>query len=153
CSGWRKMYVEQGSPAIDQLLARAHVRRERIDNRRGQRAQRLMHDHTLHLRRQRAGLLINRHDTPGMQRLIVGLPGGFPVAIRLEDFVLRILHLHAVRGELEPSEENHSLMRMEDVVQEWLVEEDGPQRAGVIADEHFKNLETRPARRTNPTRD
>ena len=70
-----------------------------------------------------------------------------PSSSLLQNFVLRILHLHAVRGELEVAKQDDSLMRMEDIVQERLIEEHGAQRAGVIADEHFEDLEPRPARR------
>jgi hypothetical protein len=41
---------------------------------------------------------------------------------------------------------------VKDIVEEWLVEEDRAQHAGVVADEHLENLEARPAGRTDAAR-
>ena len=38
------------------------------------------------------------------------------------------------------SKEDHALMRVKNVIQKRLVEEDRPQRAGAVANEHLKIL-------------
>src|SRR6476660_2844932 len=81
-----------------------------------------------------------------MHRLVVGF--GFSVAVGavLQDFVLRVLHLHPMGRELEPPEQDDALMGMEDVVEKRLVEEDRAQDSSRIPDEHLENLETRTPR-------
>ena len=53
---------------------------------------------------------------------------GVAVRVLPQDLVLRVLHLQAVRGQLELAEQDDALMRMEDVVEERLVEPDRAQR-------------------------
>ena len=62
----RKMHVEQRRAPLNQLLPCPDVRRKRIHDARRQLRQRLMHDRTLHLCRQRAGFFVDRDDAPGM---------------------------------------------------------------------------------------
>jgi hypothetical protein len=70
-AGWRKVNVEERRAPVDELLTRTHLRRQRIDDGRWQLRQRLMDDDSLHLRGQRAGLLVDRHDAAGVQRLVI----------------------------------------------------------------------------------
>ena len=66
----------------------------------------------------------------------LGRAGGVPSvssSVAAHDLVLRTLHLQAVRRELELAEQDHALVRMEDVVEERLVEPDRAQAAGLIA--------------------
>ena len=67
----------------------------------GDMRQRLVHERTLHLRRERPGFFVDRDDPPRVQDLglagdsrLVALLVVFPLA--LDDFVLRVLQLQAV---------------------------------------------------------
>jgi hypothetical protein len=147
--GWWKVHIEQRRSAIDELLTGTHVRRQRVDHLWREFGERPVHDRALHLGCQRSGLLVNRHDAAGMQHLVVGLGCPFRVRLLFDDFVLGVLHLQAVRRELEAAEQDHALMRMEHVVEKRLVEEHRAQHAGGIADDHLEDLESRPAGRTD----
>ncbi len=137
--------VDRGAP-VDQLLPHAHVFRQRIRQRRRQLRQGLVHQRPLHLGGQRSGLFVDRHDPPGVQRLL-RCGGGFVRFFPLDDLVLRARELKAVRREFELPEQDDALMRMEDVVEEGLIEPDGAERPGVVAHDHLEDLEARPARR------
>ena len=71
----------------------------------------------------------------------------------LQDLVLRVLQLQAVRRQLELAEQDDALMRVEDVVEERLVEPDRAERSGRVADEHLEDLEARAARRPEAAAD
>ena len=70
-----------------------------------------------------------------------------------QDLVLRILQLQAVRCQFELAEEDDPLVRMEDVVQERLVEPDRAQRAGLVPHHHLEDLEPRTPRRPQAAAD
>src|SRR5205823_12995584 len=148
--------VERGPP-LDQVLTPANVDRKRIRELRRQLLQRLMHERALHFRGELPGLLVDGYDTPGVYRR--GIPLGlvdsfdsFESFVRFDSFdkfVLRTLHLQAVRRQLELPEQDDALVRAEDVVQEWLIEPDRAQAPRAIPHEHLEDLEPRPARRTH----
>ena len=69
----RKVHVRERPATVDQLLALSHVFGQRIRKRLRQLRQRLVDEHALHLRGQRAGLLVDRHDAAGVQRVDVAL--------------------------------------------------------------------------------
>jgi hypothetical protein len=156
CRG--EVHLLERVAALDQVLADAHRGRQRIGQLRRHRLQRLVHERALHLRRELARLLVHRHDPPGVDRAAVErVTIAFAPFVRSFDpiplfdafhqFVLRTLHLEPVRGELELAEQDHALVRMEDVVEEGLVEPDGAQAPRPIADEHLEDPEPRPPRR------
>ena len=81
-AGRRKVHVDQRRAAIDRAaVARARPPAADPAIVAGSCDQRLMHDHALHLRRQRPGLLVDRDDAAGVQRFIVGL-GLRPLGVR-----------------------------------------------------------------------
>ena len=67
----RKMHVHQRGAPVEQPLAPADLVRQRIRDVGRQLRQRLMDDRALHLRRQRSGLLVDRDDAAGVQRVVV----------------------------------------------------------------------------------
>ncbi len=148
--------VERGAP-VHQVQPRARLRRQRFGQRRRQLRKRLVHQRALHLGRQMSGLLVDRHDAPGVQRLVlpwlvavllcVRRPRGLVRAFG-QDLILRVLQLQAMRRQVELAVEDDALVRMEDVVEERLVEPDRAQRAGAVAHQHLEDLEARPPRRT-----
>ena len=71
-AGWREMRVGQRGPPFDQMLSRPQLRWKRIGKRGGQLRQRVVHEHALHLGGQRAGFLVDRHDPPGVKRVVLG---------------------------------------------------------------------------------
>ena len=127
--GGRKMDIGQCTPPRHEPLALTHVRGQRVRNVLGQLRQGAVHDRALHLRRQCAGLLVDRNDPSGVQRVVVRLAlcrvgvCAVRISFGLDDFVLRILQLQPVRRQFEAAEQDHALMGMEDVVEKWLVEE------------------------------
>jgi hypothetical protein len=60
-----------------------------------------------------------------------------------ENFVLRALQLQPVWRQFEFAEQNHALMRLEDVVQKRLVEPDCANRPRAIAKQQLEDLEAR----------
>ena len=154
-AGRREVHVDQRLAPLDQLLARAHVRRQRVRHLRRQLRQRLVHDRALHLRRQGPRLLVDRDDAAGVQGIFVGLGagGGFVVALLLQDLVLRVLQLQAVRGQLELPEQDDPLVGTEHVGEKRLVEEHRAQRAGGVAHEQLEDLEPRAPRRPDAAAD
>ena len=121
--------AERGSP-VEEAVPFPECGRQRIRQDAGQLRQRMVHEHALHLGRDRTGLLVDRNDAAGMQRVVV-MPamdagGRLGIVGRLrEDFVLRVLQLQPVRRQLELAEQDDALVRTEDVVEERLVEPDG----------------------------
>ena len=115
-----------------ELLPRAHVRRQRIDD--GRRAaapapgarSRAASWSSASRSSRRSGRSVR---CAASRRRTRPRPSRRPPRL-LQDLVLRILHLHPVRGQLEPAEQDHALMRMEDVVEKRLIEEDRAKRAG-----------------------
>ena len=91
-----------------------------------------------------------------MQRIAVAV-GSRPglVALRRvgKNLVLRALQLQAVRRQLQLAEEDDALVRLEDVVQERLVEPDGAKRPGAIAQQQLEDLEAGPSRRPDAAAD
>ncbi len=67
-----KVHVVQRRAAVHELQFGAHARGERIGDVAGQLLQRVMHERTLHLRGEVAGLLVDRHDAPGVERIFAG---------------------------------------------------------------------------------
>ena len=128
---------------------------KRIGKRGGQLRQRVVHEHALHLGRQRAGFLVYRHDPSCVKRIVLGALAALFIVwlLRFEDFVLRILELQPVRRQLEASKQNDPLVRPEHVIQKWLVEPDSAERTGAVADQQLEDLEPGPAGRTHAAAD
>ena len=144
---------------VEKRMPLAHGARQWIRQIGGQVRERVMDEHALHLRGDGAGLFVDRDDAAGVQRVFirgrrlritgVSIIGG----VLGQNLVLRILHLKTMRRQLQLSEEDDSLVRPEDVVEEWLIEPDGPQRPGLVAHHELEDLESRPPRRTDAAAD
>ncbi len=67
----RKVGLVDGRPPVEQAMTRAQRGRQRIGQHVGQLRQRVMHEHALHLGRHGPGLLVDRDDAAGVQRVVV----------------------------------------------------------------------------------
>jgi hypothetical protein len=127
-SGRREMHLPERLTPVNQMLTAANVRGQWVGQDGGQLLKCLMDQHSLHFRRELAGLLINRHNPPGMEcflfdhfarwgfaRTSLRAPFFF-VVVAPEELVLRALHLQAVRRELEFAEQDDPLVRSKDVI-------------------------------------
>jgi hypothetical protein len=109
-----------------------HVRRQPLE--------RVVHQRALNLRRHTARSFVHRHDPPGMN--------GFTLLV-LDNLVLRVRELEAaaVRAQLHRAKEDDPLSRREHVAKERLVQPRGPNRARLVGDERFEDLEPGAPRR------
>ena len=106
-----------------------------------------MHQRALHPRRDRPGLLVDRHDAAGVDRRIVF------IRIAADDFVFRIGELQSTAAaELDRAVEHDQLAGLEDVAQERLIRKHRAHRTGLVLDDQFEQPEAGPARRPNPAR-
>ena len=117
---------------------------QRIRSSRRQPLERVMNDSSLHLRRQRPGLLVDGDDPARVDRFLFRRR---VLAFLLpHDLVLGIRQVISTAArQLQRAEQDDLLMRLEDVAQKWLVEIRDSKRAALIADDHVEDLESRPA--------
>ena len=90
------------------------------------------HQFALHVRRHRAGLLVERNDAPGMH----------PRHVVCDDFVLGVQEMEAARIEPYVAENHDCEMRLQDVGKKRLVHPRAANRAAGIAEDDVENLET-----------
>ncbi len=133
--GWKVRPLER-SAARQQLEARADVGRQQVWNLRRQLIQRLPDDAPLHVGRHGAGLLVERHDSRGPDRLEV---------VR-HQLVLGVHEMQPRRVELHVAEDDDGQMRLEDVLQERLVHPRAADGAARVTNDRVKDPEPAPAR-------
>ena len=144
---------------VEERVPLAHGARQRVGQVDGKIRERVMDEHALHLRGDGPGLLVDRDDAARVQRVFVrrrwlNISGvGAVAGVLRQNLVLRILHLQAMRRQLQLAEEDDALVRPEYVVEKWLIEPDGAQPAGLVAHHQLEDLESRPPRRTNAAAD
>ncbi len=105
--------------------------------------QRVVDDTALDFRGHAAGLLVDGHDSPRVNRLALDIVSRFP-----QDLVLRVHELQAAAAaHLDLAKADDVDPHDEDVLEKRLVEPDRAQRAARIRDQYFENLEPGAARR------
>src|SRR4051794_32049109 len=147
------MRLEQRAAPIDQPLPLSQRERQRIRENLGQLRKRMVNQHALHLRSDRARLLVDWHDAAGVQCVLLVATAVLTVLGLRQNLVLRLLHVQPLRRELQLAKQRHALVRLEYVVQEWLVEPDGTERTRSVAYQELENLEARPPRRADAAAD
>ena len=133
--GWKVRVLDRGAPRHEPE-PRAHIRGQQIGNLRGKLIERLPYDPPLHVRRDRAGLLVERDDPRGPDRFEL-------VGHQLE---LGVHEVQPGRIELHVAEDHHGEMRLEDVLQVRLVHPRAADGAARVRDDRMKDLEAAPAR-------
>ena len=132
----REMRLLYRGPSRNELQACTHLRRERIGNLRRQLIERLANQSPLHVRRDHAGLLVERHDAPGVHARDV---------VRHE-LVLGVHEVQARRVELDVAEDHDLEVCSKYVGEKRLVHPRAADGAARVADDGVKNLEAAPAR-------
>ena len=101
-----------------------------------------MQQATLHFRRHRAGLLIDRNDATGMDGQCV-----FDLATVafncIDDFVIRVHHLKT-RSRFHRAKQHHLYIAAQDVLQKRLIHPHRHNRPAGVANERLENLEPGP---------
>ena len=134
-----KVRREQGGISGRQPQSNANRFRKQVRQVGRQPLERLVHKSSLHLGRDAARLLVDRHDSPGVNRL--------PVLV-VQDLVLRVGQLQSAgAAHLDGSEQHDVLSRRKHVPQKRLVEPRDANRPGAIVDRGVENLEARTSRR------
>ena len=145
-AGIRKMRLAERRASVGPPVTRRHFRRHDVGQRLIEQGQRAMHQRAMHVRRDRTRLLVDRHDAAGVQR--------FALAVVLQHFVFGRGELQAATAPvLRAAEEHHLQVRLQHVLQEFLVGPHHLHLAAVVLHERGEERKAGPARRGDASRD
>ena len=145
----RKVCLDERRLTVRKVKSTTQFLGQRVVQHGGQPLQAVVNDPSLSLRRQRAGLLVNGDEAPGVDPLLV-LVFRRPLAARRsrEDFVLRIRELEAARSfQLHLAKQHDLLVALEHLMKKRLVEPDRARHAAGVAEQQLEDLEARPTGR------
>ena len=145
-AGIREVGLPERGAAIGPAVTGRHLGRHDVGQRLIEQGQRAMHQRAVHVGRDRTRLLVDRHDAAGVQ--------WFALSVVLQYFVLGRGELQAATAPvLRAAEQHHFQVRLQHVLQEFLVRPHHLHLTAVVLDQGREQRKARPSRGGDAGRD